>query len=878
MKLIGLYIENFGGLHQYALDFSDGLTVIQEANGFGKTTLAEFIRAMFYGFPRKAKTLDKSRRQKYTPWQGGKFGGNLTFQLDGKDYRIERTFGSTPKGDHFQLIDLSTNKKSDRFSEEIGLEIFGLDADSFERSTYMPQLREKLDLSTDSIRAKLGDLVEDTGDVGNFEKAITALKAKRSSYIPYRGNGGIVADAASRISSLQGELDRTVAKEGELESCREELTTLEQNLQTNGDQLTAVRKEITAASEMTAVRAVQNQHEAMKARLEQVSRQLAELKLQYPGEIPEEAELESAAQTADRRAILLAQNVTGPEDEAALRFLKEQENRFMDGVPTASELENCRSMLETHQMLRAELKNTTLTQAEWDQYREGKTMQDAGALDEKHLERLAQNHRELDRVRNLLDNLEAPAEEAAPVAQKQSPMGAVLLAAGMAALVAGVVLMVLGQVVPGGIVLGLGVIGLIGGIFGTMKTMMAKELARQRQAQAASDRQGAYTRKRTELEAQVRELESGLYRDLGRGDFVQAIEQLRLMRIRYLDLQGKLTRIQEKQKDLTVKIQEIEKKIGDFLGKYCDSVEPEQFYNLLTELQRTAEDYLRAQAAVESWKTRKSRWEGELASCNEALEGFFRKHQLSGEGDLRNQLQKIRDDIRSVLALSKQSAALARELENFRQEHSPALENPLPELTSDPEMLKARENALLAEASGLTREILRKRQLAQELRNQLDRIPELQDQLDTCLARKKEGQVTADLLDETMEFLQMAKDSLSSNYLGPIQGRFREYLAAMTQAEEKMLITGDLEIQLERQGQARELGYFSAGQVDAVMLCMRFALVDALFTEEKPFVILDDPFVNLDDAHTAQALELLRNLAKERQILYLVCNSSRTPQ
>ena len=877
MKLIGLYIENFGGLHQYSLDFSDGLTVIQEANGFGKTTLAEFIRAMFYGFPRRAKTLDKSRRQKYTPWQGGKFGGNLTFRLDGKDYRIERTFGATPKGDHFQLIDLSINKKSDRFSEEIGLEIFGLDADSFERSTYMPQLREKLDLSTDSIRAKLGDLVEDTSDVGNFEKAITALKSKRSSYIPYRGNGGIVGDAANRISLLQGELDRTVAKEGELKSCREEMTALERGLRENESQLAAVRKEITAASEMTAVQAVHNQYDAMKARLEQVHRQLAELKLQYPGELPGEEELEDAAQTAERRAILLAQNVTGPEEEAAIRLLKEQENRFADGVPTAAELENCRGLLETHQMLRAELKNTALSQAEWDQYREGEALMNTGALDEKHLDWLAQNYRELDRVRNLLDNLEAPVEEAIPVAEKQSYISAILLAAGVAALVAGILLVVLGQVVLGGVVLGFGVIGLIGGIFTAMKTMMAKELARQRQAQAASDRQGAYARKRTELEVQVRDLESGLYRALGRNDYAQAIEQLRLARIRHLDLQEKVTRIQEKQKILGEKIQETERKIRDFLGRFCDTVEPEQFYNQLTELQRTAEGYLRAQATVESWKLRKTHWEQELASCNEALDGFFRKHQLPAEGDLRNQLQKIRDDIRNSLTLTKQSTALNIELENFRQEHGAVLGNPLPELTSDPEMLKAQENALLAEASGLTREILQKRQLAQELRNQLDRIPELQDQLEACQTRKKEGQITAELLDETMEFLQMAKDSLSSNYLGPIQRSFREYLGAMTQAEEKMLITGDLEIQLERQGQARELGYFSAGQVDALMLCMRFALVDALFTEEKPFVILDDPFVNLDDVHTAQALELLQKLAKDRQILYLVCNSSRIP-
>ena len=112
MKLISLYIENFGGLHQYALDFESDLTVIRRENGFGKSTLAEFIRAMFYGFPRKGKTLDKSRRQKYTPWNGGSFGGNLVFEAEGNRYRVERTFGATPKGDSFTLIDLATGRKS----------------------------------------------------------------------------------------------------------------------------------------------------------------------------------------------------------------------------------------------------------------------------------------------------------------------------------------------------------------------------------------------------------------------------------------------------------------------------------------------------------------------------------------------------------------------------------------------------------------------------------------------------------------------------------------------------------------------------------------------------------------------------------------------
>ena len=60
MRLINCYIENFGGLSRYSLTLQPGITVVEEPNGFGKTTLAEFIRAMFYGFPRASKTLEKT--------------------------------------------------------------------------------------------------------------------------------------------------------------------------------------------------------------------------------------------------------------------------------------------------------------------------------------------------------------------------------------------------------------------------------------------------------------------------------------------------------------------------------------------------------------------------------------------------------------------------------------------------------------------------------------------------------------------------------------------------------------------------------------------------------------------------------------------------
>ena len=51
MKLLNCHIENFGVLSGFDFDFSEGLTVICKENGFGKSTFAAFIKAMFYGMP-----------------------------------------------------------------------------------------------------------------------------------------------------------------------------------------------------------------------------------------------------------------------------------------------------------------------------------------------------------------------------------------------------------------------------------------------------------------------------------------------------------------------------------------------------------------------------------------------------------------------------------------------------------------------------------------------------------------------------------------------------------------------------------------------------------------------------------------------------------
>ena len=51
MRLLGLHVENFGTLHHHTESCSSGLNVRLHPNGWGKSTLAVFIKAMLYGLP-----------------------------------------------------------------------------------------------------------------------------------------------------------------------------------------------------------------------------------------------------------------------------------------------------------------------------------------------------------------------------------------------------------------------------------------------------------------------------------------------------------------------------------------------------------------------------------------------------------------------------------------------------------------------------------------------------------------------------------------------------------------------------------------------------------------------------------------------------------
>jgi uncharacterized protein YhaN len=167
-------------------------------------------------------------------------------------------------------------------------------------------------------------------------------------------------------------------------------------------------------------------------------------------------------------------------------------------------------------------------------------------------------------------------------------------------------------------------------------------------------------------------------------------------------------------------------------------------------------------------------------------------------------------------------------------------------------------------------------QYRQDALTRADRRPELEEALAAERQALEEARTNLETVQATLSYLRTARERLSTGYLLGMRQRFLQYFREWTgQDVDDCDLDADLSVLLEGGGSRRESGSFSRGWQDMIALCLRFALIDALFPEEEPFLVLDDPFVNLDDRHLERALAMLRKQAERRQILYLVCHSSR---
>ena len=190
-----------------------------------------------------------------------------------------------------------------------------------------------------------------------------------------------------------------------------------------------------------------------------------------------------------------------------------------------------------------------------------------------------------------------------------------------------------------------------------------------------------------------------------------------------------------------------------------------------------------------------------------------------------------------------------------------------------------------SEAARLSRELARKRAAAEKLSAQIasinGRLAAMGDPLvlaSSLSCMRDEYEIISneyDALTLASDTLRQADDEIQRRF-SPELGRVAaEYMSLVTGGRyADVLINRDFSARTRTRDDAiaRDAEYLSAGTMDLMYLAVRLAVCELALPEgESCPLIIDDALVNLDEARLSQAMELLAQIAKKRQVILFTC-------
>lgn len=132
-----------------------------------------------------------------------------------------------------------------------------------------------------------------------------------------------------------------------------------------------------------------------------------------------------------------------------------------------------------------------------------------------------------------------------------------------------------------------------------------------------------------------------------------------------------------------------------------------------------------------------------------------------------------------------------------------------------------------------------------------------------------------DALELARSVLKESDDELQSRFSPLLGKQAAEYMSVLTGGKyDRVLIARDFSAMTGANGDAlnHDSGYLSAGTADLLYLAVRLAVCTlALPDGETCPLILDDVLVNLDEQRRERAIELLGEIARDRQVILFTC-------
>ena len=336
IKLISCHVENFGKISNLDVDFNSGLTEIVKENGYGKTTIAVFIKAMFFGLPStRANEKVLGDRQHYYPFSSQKFGGNLTYEKDGKTYRIERFFDK--KSDTKDQVKVYENGTVVLNPENyLGENLFEIDEDAFMRTLFITC--EQIEVtSTSKISSKLNNIIDNSDDENNFEKAYSIIENIQKEY-KMRGDKGLIKEKNQEILALNEEIS-------DLERIEETLNGKYAYLNKVKAQMLEYQDKFEKSNQTIAVLENFKTYDGLLNDVETQKKNLNAIKSSFKNGVPLKADIENL-KIQTQTAYETSQKVSALKGDSGLveRFENLKKN-FACGVPSSENLADISSKI-----------------------------------------------------------------------------------------------------------------------------------------------------------------------------------------------------------------------------------------------------------------------------------------------------------------------------------------------------------------------------------------------------------------------------------------------------------------------------------------------------------------------------------------------------
>ena len=210
-----LSIESFGSLSSVSYDLKPGINIFHGKNECGKSTLAAFIKFVFYGLCGKIPDQSMSEKSRYTNWDHGISGGNLIINDGGKRYRIERRLTPAAKAsgkETVKIIDLESG--AEVYNGKCPGEVFfGVSEEIFSQTAFSAQGSGSV-VDAEKMNNAIDNILFSGNEAVSVKSALKKLDEARVFLLHKNQKGGKIYN----IDRTLEELEERIAKAEENES------------------------------------------------------------------------------------------------------------------------------------------------------------------------------------------------------------------------------------------------------------------------------------------------------------------------------------------------------------------------------------------------------------------------------------------------------------------------------------------------------------------------------------------------------------------------------------------------------------------------------------------------------------------------------------